>query len=135
MLQYEEQKSGLLLRAKKLSKTSKCYEERTVLTGRAIMRAEPLGQLVTRLWNPSATYSGLDQKNIFGSLLYFLIGPCLEFLCPSCVFCSRHDLVVALNLSSHCTGSFLRNIFEEKDVEMIEIFALFYIFGFISRHF
>ena len=34
------------------------------ITGRTIMRAEPFGQLVTKLWNPSATYSGLDYSSV-----------------------------------------------------------------------
>ena len=57
-----------------------------ILTGRAIMRAEPLGQLVTRLWNPSATYSGLDHTYIsvpqyISKLVYF---------CVFCILCFAH---------------------------------------------
>ena len=51
--------------------------QKIILTGRAIIRAEPLGQLVTRLWNPSATYSGLNctffQWDIFWSSVFLKI--------------------------------------------------------------
>ena len=44
------------------------------------------------------------------------------------MFCSRHDRMETLNLSSHCTSFFLGTIFEEKDVKMVKRVALFYIF-------
>ena len=110
-----------------------------MLTGRAIMRAEPLGQLVTRLWNPSATYSGLDHTyfsvtQCISKLVHFwnLMSSVFCILSMFSMFCSRHDRMETLNLSSHCTSFFLGTIFEEKDVKMIKRVALFYIFWIIQ---
>ena len=96
-----------------------------ILTGRAIMRADPLGQLVTRLWNPSATYSGLDHTYIsvpqyISKLVYF---------CVFCILCFAHvkigwkPSILALTSPALSWEQFL----ERKMWNLFRV-ALFYIF-------
>ena len=96
-----------------------------ILTGRAIMRAEPLGQLVTRLWNPSATYSGLDHTYI--SVTQYISK--LVYFCVFCILCFAHvkigwkPSILALTSPALSWEQFL----ERKMWNLFRV-ALFYIF-------